>query len=149
MKQAKPGVFFSFVYWVLGPFFRLVHPQRTRGRQNIPAEPVIFVANHSSMIDPFMLSLAVRRRNRAYFMAKKELFRFPLRGVLRLLGAFPVDRETGGGVSAIKTALRYLKNGQNVLMFPEGTRVSEAEQVAAKTGAIRIAMQANVPIVPV
>jgi len=82
-------------------------------------------------------------------MAKKELFDNPiLRTIILRAGTFSVDRSKTD-ITAIKTALNLLKQGEKIVIFPEGTRADEDFAVAAKTGAIRIAEKAGVPIVPV
>lgn len=82
-------------------------------------------------------------------MAKKELFEVPIiRSFLRAVGAFPVERgETD--IGAIRTAMRLLKDGRKVMIFPEGTRITEEQAVSAKNGAVRIAVKMNVPLVPI
>jgi len=82
-------------------------------------------------------------------MGKVEIFRVPVIGaILRAIGMFPVDRA-GGGAMAIKGAMKLLKDGEKVGMFPEGTRVHSEADSEAKTGAVRLAARLGVPIVPV
>ncbi|MEL7604286.1 MAG: lysophospholipid acyltransferase family protein, partial [Bacillota bacterium] len=144
MSLAYP-ICFAIVF----PLVHLIFPCRFFGRANIPEGPVIVCANHSSFIDPVLIAFAFGCRRRLYFMAKAELFRVPVLGaLLRVLGAFPVVRgETD--IGAIRTAIRHLKNGHQIMMFPEGTRVSEPELAAAKSGAIRIATKLGVPVLPI
>ena len=105
--------------------------------------------NHSSAIDPFLIAYSMGWRCQIHYMAKAELFRIPLIGfILRAIGMFPVDRQ-GGGAMAIKGAMRLLKDGEKVGMFPEGTRIRTEEESEAKTGAVRLAARLGVPIVPV
>jgi len=110
---------------------------------------MIICANHSNFVDPVLIAMAFGRKHQLFFMGKAELFRIPLLGsVLRAVGAFPVQRgETD--IGAIRTAMKHLKNGDRIMMFPEGTRVSEAETVDAKSGAVRIATKMNAPIQPI
>jgi len=82
-------------------------------------------------------------------MAKAELFRIPIIGpILRAVGMFPVDRA-GGGAMAIKGAMKLLKAGEKVGMFPEGTRIRSEDASEAKTGAVRLSARMGVPILPV
>ncbi|MGI5984260.1 MAG: 1-acyl-sn-glycerol-3-phosphate acyltransferase [Clostridiales bacterium] len=139
-----------FIYYIIAyPFVRLIFPCRFRGKENIPDEPVIVCANHSSLLDPVLIGLAFGPKRQLHFMAKAELFKIPvLSGFLRSIGAFPVVRgETD--IGAVRTAMKHLKNGRQIMMFPEGTRVSESDSVAAKSGAVRIATKLKVPILPV
>ena len=110
---------------------------------------MIICANHSNFVDPILIAIAFGRKHQLFFMGKVELFRVPLLGgVLRAVGAFPVQRgETD--IGAIRTAMKHLKSGNRIMMFPEGTRVTEAETVDAKSGAVRIATKMNVPIQPI
>lgn len=84
-------------------------------------------------------------------MAKVELFRSPLWPVLKFGGAFPVRRGEGDTV-AIETAVQLAKDGEVVAIFPEGTRrrkgLVKKHQARAHTGAARVALEANVPLIP-
>jgi len=136
-------------YLIVYPLVHLIFPCRFFGRANIPEGPAIVCANHSNLIDPVLIAFAFGCRRRLFFMAKAELFRVPVLGTFfRMLGAFPVVRgETD--IGAIRTAMRHLRNGRQIMMFPEGTRVSESELVAAKSGAVRIATKLKVPVLPI
>jgi 1-acyl-sn-glycerol-3-phosphate acyltransferase len=108
--------------------------------------PLIVAANHRRVFDPVFVSMAVDRRLR--WMAKKELFAFPLRGFFYFIGSFPVDRQ-GGGRAALRTALLFLKEGWALGIFPEGTRQREATPGEAKTGAVMLAVRGGAPVLPV
>lgn len=136
---------YYFLTIVLGLIFRI----KPSGRENIPQGPAMICANHSSNFDPILICLASGIEHHLHIMGKVELFRIPiLSWVLRRVGMFPVDRGNND-VGAIKTALKYLKAGEKVLIFPEGTRVGTDNAVAAKAGAVRIADTMNVPVIPV
>ncbi|MBQ1272749.1 MAG: 1-acyl-sn-glycerol-3-phosphate acyltransferase, partial [Clostridia bacterium] len=93
-----------------------------KGKENEVMEgPVIVFGNHYSNLDVFLMTIALKRQIR--FMGKHTLFRTPVVGPLaRAFGAFPVDR-TKADLTAMKTALRILKNGEVLGIFPEGTRI--------------------------
>ncbi len=134
---------------IVGVICRIIYPMRCSGRENIPEGPAIVCATHSNYIDPILMAIAFGGNDPIHFMGKVELFKIPLlRGLMRALGAFPVDRG-GNDVTSIKTTMRYLKEGEKVGIFPEGTRVGEDESADAKTGAIRLASKMKVPVVPV
>lgn len=141
----------SYVFWysIVYPLVRLIFPCSFYGRENIQPGPMIVCANHSNFIDPVLIAVAFGRKHQLFFMGKAELFHVPLLGsVLRAVGAFPVQRgETD--IGSIRTAMKHLKNGHQIMMFPEGTRVTEAETVDAKSGAVRIAIRMGVPIQPI
>ena len=112
-------------------------------------ESVIFCPNHSSAIDPLMMAFALPRNYPLRIMAKKQLMDIPLLGwFLRKLGVFGVDRGNSD-IQSVKTAIRALRGGSSLLMFPEGTRVDEDENVEAKGGVSMIAIRSGVKMQPV
>lgn len=140
---------YNAVYSTLKPFALLLYPLRCEGRENIPEGPAIVCANHSNYVDPVLIAMSFGRRHMLRFMAKKELFSVPVLGpILRKIGVFPVNRGASD-IDAVRTTMKCLKSGDKVLIFPEGTRVSEDDAVAAKTGAVRIASRTKAPIIPV
>ncbi len=137
------------LYRVIWPFFNLFHPCRAIGRENIPQGGAVVCGNHQRANDPFFIVFAFGRHQQLNIMAKAELMKIPVIGfLLKKAGIFGVDRGKSD-VAAIKHALRCLKDGHKLLLFPEGTRVKEGEDVSAKTGAAMLALRAGVPIIPV
>ena len=137
------------LYTIIWPFFNLFHPGRHIGRENIPEGGALVCANHVRANDPFFIIFAFHRNCPLHVMAKAELMRIPVLGaLLKKAGFFGIDRGKSD-VGAIKHALRCLKDGKKVLLFPEGTRVREGENVDAKTGAAMLALRAGVPLIPV
>jgi 1-acyl-sn-glycerol-3-phosphate acyltransferase len=138
--------FYRFGYTVCKIVFTLLWRYRATGAGNIPASgPVIVACNHVSYLDPPALGIGMNRQ--ITYLAKKELFAIPLLGaVIRGLGAYPLDREAGG-VAAVKAALRVLKAGQCVGIFPEGTRNLDGS-AAEKGGAALLAALSGAPVVP-
>ena len=120
----------------------------SQGRDNIPATgPVLLVANHSSLLDPPLIGAAARRQ--LIFLAKVELFQFPLfGGLMRRLNARPVRRD-GADPAALRTAMRVLEEGRALLIFPEGTRGDEGVIRPAKAGAGMLAVLSGASVVPV
>lgn len=122
------------------------------GRKNIPPASsggFLIAANHQTYIDPVWIVIPMRRRMR--FMAFERAFEWRLIGpFITYLGAFPVSMEVGGTLKAIKKALRSLRDGAVLTVFPEGAReFAGGEMFEFKTGAVRLALQAGVPILPV
>ncbi|MEZ0576886.1 lysophospholipid acyltransferase family protein [Halodesulfovibrio aestuarii] len=119
---------------------------------NIPTDtPVIFVANHQSQFDIPLSSVALEKALPA-FMAKKSLQSLPLLGrCFRLFGNISVDRSNRrAAMESLETAAATIRNGRSVIIFPEGTRQEQLEELGEfKTGAIMLALKAGVPIVPV
>lgn len=126
----------------------LVFRWRPEGREHIPATgPVLLCANHISWWDiPAVACLAPRR---VYFMAKEELFRYPVFGwLIARLGAFPVHRGQPDRQS-LRRALEHLAAGRAVVVYVEGTRSRTGELLPAQPGAAWLAVKARVPLVPV
>ncbi len=133
-----------FCYLMLKVLFNF----KILGRENIPKDKnFILVSNHTSNFDPPILGVATNIR--LAYMAKEELFKNKIfGGLIKKLGAFPVSRG-GGDISAIKTAIRVLKDGQNMVIFPEGGRSKTKGMLRkGKPGAILIATKARVGILP-
>lgn len=140
---------FRFLYTVIWPFFHLFRPIRVLGREHIPAGPAVVCPNHTSIGDPFFVVFAFGRVYPMRAMAKIQIMRVPFVGwILGKAGVFGVDRGHAD-MKAVKNALKLLKDGNKLLMFPEGTRVHEGENVAAKTGAAMFATRTGVPLLPV
>lgn len=141
--------FYHVIYAVVWPFFNLFHPVRAVGREHIPEGAALICPNHTKASDPFFVVFAFKRKHVMRAMAKAEVMRVPVIGwLLGKAGVFGVNRGAAD-INAVKTALRFLKEGRKLLMFPEGTRVEEGENVEAKTGAAMFAVRTGAPIVPV
>lgn len=139
---------YELAYVLLKPLCALLYPRGKRVCPALPDGSAIFCANHSNYIDPILLGLTVGKRHWLHFMAKAELQANKLIGaLLRKFGVFFVKRGEND-IGAIRTTMGLLKSGEQVCIFPEGTRVSEPDSVAAKAGAVRIAMRLGVPIIP-
>lgn len=143
------------VYWILYAVVRaamfLYHPVfRVIGRENIPTGGRLLICpNHSGMADPLWVIFALRLGHVPRIMAKKEVMNVPVLGwLLRKFGVFGVDRG-GTDVAAIKTGLRCLKDEQQLLIFPEGTRVRHGNRVQPKRGVMLLANRTDSPILPV
>lgn len=140
---------YSFVYPILWVFMRLFHPWSAQGRENLPEGGYLLCANHSSMGDPIYVLATYPRKTQIRVLAKEELMCIPVLGFLLKKAGVIGIRRGEADVSAIKECLRVLKGNGRLLMFPEGTRVKEGENVQAHSGAAMLATRAGVPIVPV
>ncbi len=122
-------------------------------QENIPSQNeltggLLICANHQTYFDPFWICFPVKRPLR-YMAWDKATEWFLVGDFIRSLGAFPVNVERGGK-ETIKISLGWLRNGGSLVVFPEGEReFSNGEMLDFKNGAVRIAMQAGVPILPV
>ena len=148
----RPSALYSLVAILSWPVVRLVFRLRARGLENVPAEGgLVLAANHWSNVDPWPLGLPLFPRRFLRFMAKAELFWFPLGHVISAGGAFPVRRGEGDR-DAVATAVALCREGHAVVMFPEGTRrrkgIRKARAAQWHSGAARVALEAGVPLVP-
>lgn len=138
--------------WIAIPFVSLYdhikYDYHVIGRENIPKGGCVVVANHSQWADPAMVATALSNRHDFAAMAKKELFEIKgLAPLITALGAFPVDRSRAD-INAIKLALKAVRDGRKLLIFPEGT-TKHREGDDAKEGAARIALKTGAPILPI
>jgi len=148
-EDRRRDAWFHFLYAVIWPFFNLFRPLRVVGRENIPDGAAVLCPNHTTLGDPFYVVFAFGRKHPMRAMAKIQIMRVPVIGwVLGKAGVFGVDRGHAD-MKAVKTALKFLKDGNKLLMFPEGTRVHEGEDVAAKTGAAMFATRTGAPLLPI
>ena len=133
------------------PFVKVGFRLRARGTDNLPQGGFVLAANHTSNFDPWALGIPLFPRRQLRFMAKSELFNPILKPILVGGGAFPV-RRGDADVDAIHRAIELVEDGQIVVMFPEGTRrkkgLRKKYEARAHTGTARIALAANVPLVP-
>lgn len=140
---------YRFLRNLLAGVFRIAHPVvKVKGRENIPEGPVIFTCNHSAFSDPIWLigysKLPVIPRT----MAKRELIHTPVIGwLLTKLAVIPVDRD-GNDLTAMKTALKALKEGRKLLIFPEGTRIRRGKISQPHSGAALLSVRTGTPILP-
>ena len=137
------GPFFPLIFTVAKWICRLLHPVTVQGLENLPRHGALLVANHASNWDPLVLATALPMDYRLRVMGKEELFRNPiLAWVIRVGGAFPVNRG-GADIQAVKTAIQSLKQGWNLLIFPEGTRVKDPGHAEVKGGAAMMAIRSG------
>ena len=123
-------------------FFRL----RVEGLENIPRTgPALIASNHVSHLDPPIIGVAARRV--VFHMAKRELLTVgPLRWFMTTIKSIIVDR--GRGTQALLEATDYLKRGQAVVIFPEGTRSRNGQLAKGHSGAVVLALRSGCPVVP-
>ena len=147
LRSQKRWYMLYFV--VLWPLARIFFPYRYHGRENIPDGPAILCPLHSSLFDPLLVSLAMGRRHFVHHVAKAELMRAPLlRWIMGKAGTIFVRRGESD-IESFKKCIKTLREGEKLMIFPEGTRVHGEDRVDPKPGAVRIAANQQVPVVPV
>lgn len=152
----------NWLYWgaaaLLWPPLRIWYRWHLREASNLPAKgPVIVASNHISYLDPLAVGyLCLKRRRRARFLTKRELFekRGPggaaLRAILSSIGQIPVSRGTKEAAASLDEAGKALEMGECVVVFPEGTISYETfEPGRPHTGVARLASATGAPVVPV
>jgi 1-acyl-sn-glycerol-3-phosphate acyltransferase len=123
---------------------RVIHPERLLSRRGL-----VIVSNHESYADILVLlanlPLSVR------LLAKRSIFRVPVLGwSIRAAGFVPVDRGVRSrGAAAVDSALKLLKGGRSIVIFPEETRTSDGELLPFKPGAALLALRSGFPLLPV
>jgi len=147
----RPSPVYLFVAAVTWPVLMGLFRLRTRGREHLPQGGFVLAANHNSNFDPWPLGIPLFPRRYLRVMAKSELFWTPFKQFATAAGAFPVRRGQHDE-EAMATATQLCREGHIVVMFPEGTRrkkgLRKKYEARAHTGAARIALAANVPLVP-
>jgi 1-acyl-sn-glycerol-3-phosphate acyltransferase len=148
----RPSPFYLFVGGLSWPFIKGLFRLRAEGVENLPQEGgFVLAANHVSNFDPWPLGIPLFPKRFLRFMAKAELFWWPLGPLISSGGAFKVRRGERD-IDAMNKAVELVRAGQIVVMFPHGTRqrkgLVKKYQPRSHRGAARIAMEANVPLVP-
>jgi len=134
---------------VVGIVSRVLWHISFRGLEHVPPSGgLIIAANHQTYVDPFWIGSRVKRPLR--FLAWSEAFKWPVVGkALELLGAWPIVLDRGNP-TAYRRSLQWLRGGGAVMIFPEGERAFADGQLRRfKVGAARLALEADVPILPV
>ncbi len=121
----------------------------TSGLDKITAPPYIFMCNHQSALDIYGLLFSLPLSFR--WIAKRQLFLIPLFGwALKRAGHISIDRENPReALKAMDEAARKIRDGMNIIIFPEGTRSRDGSLLPFKKGGFSLALRAMVPIVPV
>lgn len=140
-----------WIYWfgwmLFGSAFRSLFGLRIRGAERLLTKgPVLVVSNHESFLDPPLIGSLYD--DEMHFLARKSLFKGPATWVYRQWNSVPVDQDKPD-MSSLKTIIRLLKQGNRVLVFPEGARTKDGTLGDAQPGVGLIAVKAGVPIQPI
>jgi 1-acyl-sn-glycerol-3-phosphate acyltransferase len=151
-RPPRPTLLYSAIALLSWPLLHFAYRYEAAGTENLPADSgYVLAAGHVSNFDPWAIGLALWPRRFLRFMAKSELFWFPLGPCIAACGAFKVYRGQAD-YGAIATAVELARGGHVIAMFPEGTRrrkgLRKKWEAQSHTGAARIALEAGVPLVP-
>jgi len=150
--QAEPAL--VRVVWLLNQVLKRVTRHAWQGQQHIPASGgVVFVVNHISNLDPLVFGQFLAYAGRyPHYLGKASLFRVPVVGrIITACGQIPVERGTANASQALSRAVEAVREGKTVTVYPEGTITLDPDlwPMQGKTGAARLALEANVPVIPV
>lgn len=130
-------------------WLRLLYRYRAFGIENLPRTgPLLIVANHQSHLDPVALGVGGWRRRMFGALARESLFKNPIFGTLiGSLNAIPIARGEAD-MKAMRTAIDLLKQGEGMLVFPEGTRTADGSVAPFKSGVLLLVRRAKATVVP-
>lgn len=139
---------YGFLKKVLNAFIQIIFPYKLIGKEKVKDGACILVGNHYRIWD--IVHMACTTKEKVHFITKQELYKNKFLAYLcNKVEAIPVSRD-GQDAKAVMTALRYLKKGEKISMFPEGTRnKTNEDMLPLKGGAALFAIKAKVPVYPV
>lgn len=151
-EKSRPSAFWplaALIVPAVGLFARI----EIRGAEHLPREGAYVLApNHNSEFDPLIVAVAVWRVGRApRFLAKESLFRVPVLGAaLRATGMVPVPRASTSANQSMKAAQQIAADGRGVIVYAEGTLTRDPDlwPMRGKTGAVRLALAGDLPLIP-
>ena len=143
----KKRLFYYLARFPINLFFMIFYGVRFYGRNNLPESgSVVVISNHQSHYDPPLIAAGLRRR--LNFLARKSLFKFkPFAWLINVLDAIPLDKE-GIGFAGIMESLKRLKNGEVILVMPEGERTWDGEIAPFLPGSLVLAQRTKSAILP-
>ncbi len=145
---------FRLLAALIVPSMNLLGRYRIQQGECLPKTgPVVVAPNHFSEVDPLVIGLTIWKLGRApRYLGKASLFTVPVFGwLLRKSGQIPVERASSRGGDPLAAANQLVENNLVVVVYPEGTLTRDPElwPMRGKTGAVRLALTAGVPLIPV
>lgn len=139
-------VWYRLTQWCIGGVARVWFRLRRRGIDRVPGSgPAVLLSNHQSHLDPLLLGCFIPRP--IGYLARDTLFKGLLGPLIRSYDAIPIDRG-GSGLAGIRATLKRIKQGDAVLLFPEGTRSEDGQLQELKPGFIALVRRGKAAIVP-
>jgi 1-acyl-sn-glycerol-3-phosphate acyltransferase len=148
-KPKRPRLWYLTAAGIVRFFALIFFRFKCRGAESLPMQGACLIAsNHASFLDPPLIGLALRRREIHYF-ARRSLFSvWWLKPLMASLNAIPVDLGNAD-VSGVREALRLIKNGEALLVFPEGTRTHDGNLMQPLAGVGMLVARTGAPVLPV
>ena len=149
-KKSDKSLIYSIMVPIVGVLFKTILPVKYHGLEHITSldAPYIMMGNHTTMLDPFMMALAVPKQQ-IRFIGKKELWKFPpFAWFANSINAIPVDRHNTD-MEYMRACMRVTREGHVLGIFPEGTRHHKGLMTELESGVAMIALRSKVPLVPV
>lgn len=152
VAKADRPFMMRFVAYILGPLLHLLFWVKLEGKEKLPKKGAyILVFNHVTHLDPLVVAYATffGLKRGPHFLAKGGLFKVPVLGPLLIAaGQVPVYRNGRRNVEPMDAAYKFLDAGHVITIFPEGTLTREPNgwPMRGKTGSVRMAIEAGVPI---
>ena len=146
----KPSKVYAFVLAVAQGLLKSILPVKYHGLEHVKdlQAPYILMANHTTMLDPFMMAVAIPQYQ-IRFIGKKELWKVkPFAWFANAIRAIPVDRHNTD-MEAMRACMRVTREGHVLGIFPEGTRHHQGLMTELESGVAMIALRSKVPLVPV
>ena len=137
------NIFYNLAKLLARVFFRMrvVHPERM-----VESGPLILAVNHTSYFDPPLAGICSRRG--VYYLARKTLLQWPFFGPLfPAMNVIPVERD-GNDMSALREVIKKIKEGNGVVLFPEGTRSKDGNIQPARAGIGFVIAKTGAPVLP-
>ena len=150
VDDGKPSKVYSVVLAAAQVLLKSILPVKYHGLENVSnlEAPYILMANHTTMLDPFMMAVAIPKYQ-IRFIGKKELWKIkPFAWFANKIRAIPVDRHNTD-MEAMRACMRVTREGHVLGIFPEGTRHHKGLMTELESGVAMIALRSKVPLVPV
>lgn len=147
MQNYQDTKFYKFIKPLVWLFIKVFYRPKVIGIKNIPKEGrIVLAGNHTKWLDPVMIVGVTKRQ--VHFLAKKELFKGPTKGIVKGMGCIPVDRQKHDK-TVLKNTYKVLNNDLCIGIFPEGTINRTGNLVRYfKIGAVKACNDTNTKLVP-
>lgn len=153
-RRWRLGFWYRLAVFILWPFMTTLTKHDYQGGENLNVTNggIIVAPNHLSWFDPIVISHALWVNDRPpRFLAKEAVFRVPVVGrIVRGAGQIQVYRESRDAALAVRDAVTAVRAGECVVIYPEGTITRDPNlwPMAAKSGAVRVALESGCPLIP-